>query len=299
MVLQLDPRFPLVWRSPHSLQLGVDRPAAVLHDVTDAQERMVSALVSGISRPGLAMVARSAGADVGEVDELLRAVAGAMRPPAASTPPHSVVLVGHGATVDRLAECLAGAGVVPRVVGLDDEEAASGEAGVGVIVAHYVVDPAYFGLWLRRDRPHLAVLFGDASVRIGPMVEPGIGPCLWCVERARSDIDAAWPAIASQLWGRRSRHDAGLVATEAAALASRMILARLVVQAPGAASAAEAGTADSLRVDAATGVTTRETWRRHRECGCGALPENATVDEPRIAVAGPRPTRGAAAGGPA
>ena len=35
MVLRLDPRLPLVWRSPTSLQLGISRPVVVLEKASD------------------------------------------------------------------------------------------------------------------------------------------------------------------------------------------------------------------------------------------------------------------------
>ncbi|MHB1173430.1 MAG: TOMM precursor leader peptide-binding protein, partial [Lacisediminihabitans sp.] len=80
MALKLDPRLPLVWRSPSSLQLGVDSPPVVLHNVSNAQERMIAALVPGVSRPGLSMIAREAGAAEPEVVSLLSALGPALGP---------------------------------------------------------------------------------------------------------------------------------------------------------------------------------------------------------------------------
>ena len=53
-----------------------------------------------------------------------------------------------------------------------------------------------------RDVPHLAVVFDDDGARVGPLVEPGAGPCLRCLDLGRRDADPAWPAIAAQLAGR-------------------------------------------------------------------------------------------------
>ncbi len=57
MVLKLDPRFPLVWRTPSSLQLGVDPAVVTLHDVSETTERLLAALVAGV---GLLLLALSA-----------------------------------------------------------------------------------------------------------------------------------------------------------------------------------------------------------------------------------------------
>lgn len=291
MILQLDPRHPLVWRTPTSLQLGVDDPRVRLDDVTEAQERMLSALVVGISRPGLDLVARSSGADPLAATDLLLSLRGAMRGPAPkekATGP--VVVSGVGETVERMSGLLAAVGLTTRAAGADPARTADG-GGIAVIIAHFVVDPALHGVWLRRDVPHLPVVLGDTGVRIGPFVEPGSGPCLYCLERHRTDADPAWPAMAAQLWGRRSPLDTGLVAAEVAARATRMVLDRL-------AAGPAAGPAMSAFLDAATGGVTFRSWRAHPECGCAALPGTATAGAGPGASAPTRRTRGGDASSP-
>lgn len=291
MILQLDPRHPLVWRTPTSLQLGVDDPRVCLDDVTEAQERMISALVVGISRPGLDLIARSSGADHQAVADLLVSVRGALRSSTPGPAPMSVVISGVGETVERMSSLLETVGVSPMAAGADPERTADG-GGIAVIVAHFVVDPALHGVWLRRDVPHLPVVLGDTGARIGPFVEPGAGPCLYCLERHRTDADPAWPAMAAQLWGRRSPLDSGLVAAEVAARATRMVLGRLT-SGGGPAS----GPAMSAFLDAVTGGVGFRSWRAHPECGCVALPGTATAGAGPDASAPTRRTRGGAAGG--
>lgn len=289
MVLHIDPRFRLVWRSPDSLQFGIDYPPVTLRDVTEAQERMIAALVVGISGPGLSMLAHAAGADMGEPERLLRLLDPVLLGETPKPRPRTVVIAGHGPTVDRMAEALVACGITPCPVG-GNVPAAAEALGVAVVIAHFVVDPAFHGLWLRRDVPHLPVVFGDTGARIGPIVEPGTGPCLHCLERWHTDEDPAWPAIASQLLGRRSPIDEGLVAGEVAAIAVRLLIARLS-HGPGES-------AESVRVDAATGSTEWTSWRRHPQCGCGALPGIETPDVASSASAPPRPTTGAAVHAP-
>ena len=291
MVLQLDPRLPLVWRSPQSLQLGVDDPAVVISEVSEAEERMLAALVAGVSRPGLSMIAASSGADESAVESLLRAVAPAMRSKIGEPVPATVTLVGRGPTADLLTGALAASGVRLRLPGPDPDlgQDVDGD-GFAVIVAHFVIEPEFHGRWLRRDVPHLPIVFGDTGARVGPIVEPGDGPCLYCLERTRTDADRAWPAIASQLWGRRSPADGGLIATEVAAIAARIVISRL-----------RAGPGDpvSVRLDAETGVRTERTWHPHPECGCAALPGTGTAVGGRNAVARLPPRRDEAAREPA
>jgi hypothetical protein len=261
MVLRLDPQLPIVWRTPTSLQFGVTTPPVVLHDLDLASEKMIAALSAGISRSGLVMTGRASGASEAQVDALLARLTPVMlreKP----TPPPPVVVAGTGLFADRLTGLLAGAGV-PVLLARTVEAAEAAEATFAVAIGQYVLDPALHGLWLRRDVPHLPVILGDSSVAIGPLVEPGRTACLYCLQRHASDADPAWPAIASQLWGRRSPAETELVASEAAAIVARAVLSR------GSLSRAEVS--DQLVIEAATGRQTRRSFAVHPDCGCLAL----------------------------
>jgi bacteriocin biosynthesis cyclodehydratase domain-containing protein len=251
MVLKLDPRLPLVWRTPTSIQLGVDAPPVRLDELSNAQERMIAALVAGISRSGLDMVARAAGAGKHDVDALLKAVSPALEEEKVDGQ-GAITIAGSGATAMRLAEILRQSGAQVVTDG--------GETGFAVIVAHYVIEPELHGYWLRRDIPHLPIVYGDTSVRVGPFVEPGLGPCLYCLELRRTDADPAWPTIASQLWGRSSTAESALVAGEVAALAARFVLRRR--------DTGPEMIARSIDLDIGTGTTVARRWSPHPECGC-------------------------------
>ena len=256
MVLRLDPRFPMVWRSPTDLQFGVDHARVLLTEVTSAEERVIAALLRGISRSGLEMVATDA--ELPDLDALLDSLRPALLAP---TEPRAMTVAVEGA------------GVTAELVRARFEEAgirSSGSPDLAVMIAHHVLSPDQHGHWLRRDVPHLPVLFGDQAVHIGPVIEPGRGPCLHCLERHRTDADPARPAIASQLWGRRSSTETPLIAGEVAALVVRAVLARLD------------GTdfADELLLDAVTGERHLRQWYSHPGCGCGGLEEPATAARP-------------------
>ena len=257
MVLQLDPSLPLVWRTPTSLQLGVSSPAVVLHDVDEATERMIAALAAGVTRPGLGMIGRSAGATEDRVEELLDEVSPALVRETA-TPTARVVIVGRGRTADRIGRLLS-ASRVDVVIARDVTAAENQPCNFAIAVGDFVLEPELHGLWLRRDLPHLPVVLGDSAVVIGPIVEPGVGPCLYCLQKHATDADPAWPAIATQLWGKPSPADSELVASEVAALVTRLALARL----EGAASRAT-----QLTLDVAAGSLDSRRVDPHPECGC-------------------------------
>ena len=253
MALRLDPQLPVVWRTPTSIQFGVTRPTVVLHDLDLASEKMIAALGSGVSRSGLTMIGLAAGVTETQVDALLTRLRPVMlraTPPA----PAPVVIAGTGLLADRLAGLLAGAGV-PLLLARTSAAAEAADASFAIAIGHYVLDPALHGLWLRRDVAHLPVVLGDSSVAIGPLVEPGRTACLYCLQRHAIDADPAWPAIASQLWGRRSPAETELVASEVAALVARMVLSG------GAPS-------DQILLEVETGEQTRRAFAAHPDCGC-------------------------------
>jgi bacteriocin biosynthesis cyclodehydratase domain-containing protein len=288
MVLKLDARVPLVWRDPFSLQLGVDPSRVILREVTTADERMIHALSAGVSRSGLSMIARSSGATEGDVARLLERITPVLLPdpPADVTP--TVSIVGVGRTVDLIATALTEARVAITVSDSPGDEQGDAPGDLGIAVGHYVLDPHLYGFWLRRDLPHLPVIFGDGDATVGPLVEPGTTPCLYCLEHYRRDVDRSWSAIASQLWGRRSAAETPLVSREAAAMATRMVMRRLDRGSPAGAPSAAAA---SFRIDTQSGDVTRREWMPHPDCGCTTLEVSAAPSRTGSADDSDLPTR--------
>jgi bacteriocin biosynthesis cyclodehydratase domain-containing protein len=268
MVLKLDPRLAIVWRDPFSLQFGVDPARVVLRDVTTVEERMIAALGSGISRSGLGMIASAGGGKDQDAADLLERLTPALLAPARPRPmtPPVIAIVGQGQTTQRIANTLAQSGAHVEV----SLRATDEPCDLGIVVGHYVLDPDSYGFWLRRDVPHLPVIFGDETVTVGPLIEPGTTACLYCLEHHRRDAVAQWSAIASQLWGRRSSSETPLASREAAALVARIALRRLAERPePHPVGAA----ATSFRLDVGTGEVVRREWMPHPDCGCIRLPD--------------------------
>lgn len=300
MTLRLDPRYPLVWRTPTSLQFGVDDPPVRLENVTIGDERMIAALTVGATPTGVELIGTQSGLTKAEVARFQLAIRPALESVAPAPPPRIVVVAGTGPTVDRLGWRLREAGLDPRPTGERPSDAIAAPAlrtaPLAIVVGHYVLDPEFYGLWLRRDIPHIPIVYGDTSVRIGPLIEPGCGPCLYCLDRHRTDADAAWPAIASQLWGRRSTAETPFLASEAATVAARIAVRRLAAR---TVSDVPRMLAKTITIDAATGATSRRSQVTHPECACRgidgtpvsvrALPGTGTARSPRSA-ARPTPT---------
>ena len=289
MILALDPTLPVVWRSPTSLQIGIDRPAVVVTGVTTADELMISALQLGVSRSGLLMIGQSSGASAEDIAALLTSVAPALT---ATTDPPShterrVVVDGDSSCRALVRSALAAAGLtlVSAPTRMSEDRAAA-SVDLAVVVARYAVTPAAYGYWMRRDIPLLPVVFSDTRVFVGPLVVPGIGSCLHCMDRHRVEADTAWPAIASQLVGRASPLETPLVGGEAATVVTRAAHDWLT---HGRNTLADS----AIALDADTGRLSRRGWPPHPECGCRALPGTVT---PSARPTGGRRTRSRRAG---
>jgi hypothetical protein len=285
MVHRLDPAVPLVWRDPHTLQLGVDRVVCVFPDVSPETERMLAALRTGVPRSALEIeVAREHRADAAaRVSALLASVAGALEPASASASPAPVIaLDGAGPTAERVLRLLRETGL--RAVSWSSADGTPDAVAAAVIVASYVVPPWRHGTWLRRDIPHLPIVFSDDGVQLGPFVdspyaEPVLAvtdaafadgdPCLRCLSLERRDADPAWPAIAVQLDTHPPAPEPALLSSHVASLASRWVDARV-----RAGDRSHAATSIRLHLD---GSVTEQQHAAHPLCGCRALPENVTA----------------------
>ena len=272
MTLRLDPRRPIVWRTPHSLQIGVDPVLAQLDDVGDGDARLVDALAVGVTRAGLAMLAEHAGVPAPRVETLLASVAPALvtttaGDPAGAVARPTIAVVGRGVGAQRVAGVLLEAGhpVTLLAPGTAETAARGRRPAMAVLVTTHVIDPLEHLRWLRADVPHLPIVFGEAAVTIGPLVAPGATACLGCVERSRALDDAARTAIASQLWGAPAAAESPALATEAAVEALRML--RAGIPNPDA----DPGASSSLRLDAESGAREAAEWWPSESCGCHGL----------------------------
>lgn len=261
MILRLDPRRALVWRDPHTVQLGVDPVVAIIDDMGDGEARLLGALSSGVTRDGLDVLAELAGVSPERVARLITAIEPALAPPPQPVQRPRVAVVGDVPATARIAGLLASAGF--RVVTASTGEALD-TAGIAaaVLVSHHVVDPREHLRWLNRDLLHVPIVFGELAVTIGPLVDPGQTPCIACVEQQRTDADPAWAAISPQLWRTQASADTELAATEAALEVVRILADRPPHQ---------------VRLDTETGARTERTWAPSARCGCRGLELSAVT----------------------
>ena len=269
MVVRLDPKVPVLWRTPISLQIGLDPARVVMTNVSPLQEQLLAAIVTGTTQHALETLAGRTDFARDEVARLLAMLDPVLERPTPASRAH-VAVCGAGPTADRIATLLGSEGI--RVsLARDERAAATLDAALAVLVSHYVLPPWHLSFWLRRDVPHLPVVFSDTGVRVGPVLLPGRGPCLYCLEQAHIDEDPAWPALATQLLGRRGPAETSLLSTEAAVLAARRVLDVLAGD--------DDPDPDTVAVRL-SGTSTRHAVERHDGCLCSAEALQGIGSEP-------------------
>ncbi len=150
--------------------------------------------------------------------------------------PHHVVVEGVGPLAWQVATLLRAGGVAHVDLGHDaaddlEQRLRAGAAGVTaphlVVLAGRPVVPAHRGeSWRRRGVPVLPVVIEGHRVVVGPLVRDDAGPCLHCLDRVRTDLDAAWPVIATQ-GGDGLPPDDDTLLTLAAAVVAMLVRAQL------------------------------------------------------------------------
>jgi hypothetical protein len=149
--------------------------------------------------------------------------------------------------------------------GIDPGAIEPGAIDLVVLVRDDVIDVRTADTLVREDQAHLALLCCADRVVIGPLVRPGRGPCLRCLDLHRADRDPAWPHLATQLLAQQGRVGArGEVAssTAAAGIAALQALTYL----DGLVVPFTIGR--TMEVTLPDGIIETRRWAAHPACGC-------------------------------
>jgi hypothetical protein len=153
--------------------------------------------------------------------------------------------------------------------------AASGQAAtvaprtldLAICVGGAAASRSVCGYLMQAEVPHLAVLLREQDCQVGPLVVPGAGACLDCLDRHRAGMDPAWQAG----WEDQPAIDQDGRAlplgevTQSIAIAGLAAMQALLfvdgVNQPSAWSAA-------WQLRSSDGLFTRRTYRPHPDCAC-------------------------------
>lgn len=144
-----------------------------------------------------------------------------------------------------------------------------------VLVADDVLDSRHGDELVRQDVPHLAVVVSADRAVVGPLVLPGLTPCLRCLDLHRRDRDPEWPQVVAQLLSAQVRRSSGRAETGLATTAAGLVSLQALVQLDGHVTPVSVGR--TLELALPDGLVERRAWRLHPACGCARLPSQSRV----------------------
>lgn len=250
---RIDPRLPILWRDPHTIQIGFAHALVRLDHVTPNEERLISGLHAGMSEVTLRATAAQLGVRATECDALLEALAPALE--GESVTPLTLGLAGRGLGTLWLGHTLRESG--HRVI---DHSWESENVATIIVSESMALSPATLGRHLRRDIPHLPVVWLDTAVEVGPLVIPGQTPCWHCVETARCHQDPARRALLSQVMDRPAASECVPAVQEVATRVLRWI-----------DGSDTPGLGTMLRLETGSGRWSSAQFSPHEECSCRTL----------------------------
>ena len=160
---------------------------------------------------------------------------------------------------------------VASVSGRADPRPVDDRPDLVVLIEHGAADAAAAGRLVSADQPHLSVVIREDDIVVGPLVRPGSGPCLRCLDLHRGDRDPAWPSVLAQLL-RPTSGTPQPEETAASILGAGLAALQVLAQLDGVAEPATAGA--TLEIELPDGLIARRSWPPHPACGCHWPPQS-------------------------
>lgn len=213
---RLDPCVPLLWRDERTIQLGHGGGLRIPADAPWV-ELLLSRLRAGFRRASFDVIAHGLGAPREDARALLARIEALLvddRPPPRPAWVETID-IADGRSAHRARESLVDEGVT-----LVDRSVLG---AAGVVLVQGAAAALHFARYMREDTPHLPVAFEPGLVTVGPLVVPGVSPCLACRDADHTARDPAWPLLHAQLIGRESGPLRAAQVAEAAHLAALLL----------------------------------------------------------------------------
>lgn len=177
------------------LLTGPDPGSLVLSGLTDAEATAIVGLGAALRTPHRTRQWTPPSSRWGGLLAMLHQAARHLSPPDGRT---RVVVLGDGPLPDEIRRALRP--IVQRIVP-ETEALAAVHADATITPPDLVVLPAIDAIaplagrrWQARGVRQLPVVISAGSLMVGPLVRPGSGPCLACLDLHRGTRDAGWAA---------------------------------------------------------------------------------------------------------
>lgn len=185
-------------RPDGSVQIGLGARSVRLQGLTDAECRWLTGVDPTRALTEAVSTATLEGIDPGRATGVLdRLVTSGLLDPGSTGAPPRVAVVGSGALPALLVDGLRQS---ERV--LADRVRPGGEHGatdLAVVVSARPPAAESVRPWLVARVPVLPLWCLHEQASIGPLLLPGHGPCLHCLDLTRAEVDPAWPWLSAQL----------------------------------------------------------------------------------------------------
>lgn len=215
-ITRLDPGVPVLWRDSDTVQVGVGDGIRLPADEPWVVP-LLARMSEGFRMASFDVIAHAAGAPRREARELLTRLRPLLVDDPAAPRAAWVESVGmaDGRSEHRMREALLDEGVAAGDR-LDPDDC-------GVILVQGAAAALHLACFLRDDIPHLPVAFERGRTTVGPVVVPGVTPCLSCRDGHERDRDPAWPRLHAQLIARPCGPISAARIAEAATLVARLL----------------------------------------------------------------------------
>ncbi|MFC6705582.1 TOMM precursor leader peptide-binding protein [Flexivirga alba] len=183
------------------LVTGSGPGALVLDGLTDAETLAVVGLTAALRTPGGSAYRAAPSARWPQVLHLIHEAAALLTPVGSAT--GQVVVLGEGPLPGEI--CRALDPIVGRVI-TEPEALLAPEFDPAIHTPDLVILPAVDAVtalsgrpWHGRGIPQLPVVVSGGRLSVGPLIRPGTGPCLTCLDLHRGARDPGWaPWLASR-----------------------------------------------------------------------------------------------------
>ncbi|KHO23471.1 cyclodehydratase [Mycolicibacterium setense] len=271
---------PILLRPDDAIQLGWDpRRAVLVHPPAGMTQKQLAELLrvlqAGATRDEL-ITAAGLFDDPEPIDELIDGLTqiGFLTAlnvrPSRPTRSASIRVHGRGPLSDLLANGLRCSGAKIRHSTNPHTGNVAASTDLVVLADDQITDPRLLQDLHHDGIAHLPVRVRDGAGLVGPLVIPGLTSCLHCADLHRTDRDAAWPAVATQLRGAvGSASRATILATAALAMHQVDLVIRAVRTGDDQPAPVAPPTLNTtLELDADGYSIVARRWSRHPDCPC-------------------------------
>lgn len=261
--LRLRRREVLTWRSPTTLQVGLQDPMVALEGVPPQVATLVDLLAEPRTQAELA--ARLPELDPSWIEWVCANLgsAGLLATPEV-TPSPEVLLCGLGGLARELAAALTRSGVTVRRAHSGPGDTHDPQRLVVLAEAQVEPDRALTAQLAAAQVPHLVVRVEPSRAVVGPLVVPGRTACVRCLDLVACQFDPKWPLTLAQLCRVSPATEPGLAAWAVATAVTQVRAWLSGIEPETLGRTIELGSAD-FRLHS-------RAWTPHPDCGCVETP---------------------------